>query len=120
MPDSRASSATRRRPRMRDVAAIARVSISTVSRVVNGLDVDPAMADRVRDAIQILGYQPHAAAGDLRRATPKSKTIGLIVADVGNPFFSVVQRGVEDVLGPRGIFIFAGSTDEQPERQRQL
>src|SRR4051794_27110124 len=120
MPDPPAAHSTARRPRMRDVAAIARVSVSTVSRVINGAAIDPVLEARVRDAIDVLGYQPHTAAGDLPPGRPKNRTVGLGVADGRNPFFSLVQRGVEDVLGQQGIFIFASSTDENPERQRQL
>jgi LacI family transcriptional regulator len=117
---STAFPAPRRRPKMRDVAALAGVSLSTVSRVVNGTPVDPVLAARVQEAIQILGYQPNAAASDLRRTTPKTTTVGLIVADVGNPFFSQAHRGVEEVLRTRGTLSFAASSDEEPERERRI
>src|SRR3954453_20365216 len=121
MPDSRAAPNSQpRRPKMRDVATLAKVSMSTVSRVVNGAPVDSAMERRVQEAIELLGYQPHIVAGDLRRASPRSRTVGFIVPDIGNPFFSTLQRGVEDVLRGHEIFLFATSTDESPTRQRKL
>ena len=121
MPDSSgAPNGQPRRPKMRDVATLAKVSMSTVSRVVNGAAVDAAMKQRVQEAIELLGYHPHVVAGDLRRANPRSKTVGFIVPDIGNPFFSTLQRGVEDILRGQEILLFASSTDESPERQRKL
>ncbi len=110
-----------RRATMKQVAALAGVSLSTVSRVVNG---DPAvradLAERVRRAVDALGYRHNAAASALRRADGLSSSIGLIVEDVANPFFSSVQRGIEDVARDRGVLTFAGSSDERPERERLL
>jgi LacI family transcriptional regulator len=110
-----------RRATMKQVAALAGVSLSTVSRVVND---DPAvhadLADRVRSAVEVLGYRHNVAASALRRADGLSASIGLIVEDVANPFFSCVQRGIEDVARDRGVLTFAGSSDEQPERERLL
>ena len=105
---------------MRDVAALAGVSLSTVSRVVNGRRVDERMEARVTDAIAVLGYRQNAAATSLRRADGLSASVGLIVEDVANPFFSAVHRGVEDVLRTRGMLTFAGSSDESSEREREL
>ena len=110
-----------RRATMKQVAALAGVSLSTVSRVVNE---DPAvradLAERVRGAVEALGYRHNATASALRRNDRLSASIGLIVEDVGNPFFSCVQRGVEEVARERGVLTFAGSSDEIPERERDL
>ena len=87
-----------RRPTMREVAAVAGVSLSTVSRVVNGGEgVRADLAVRVRDAVELLGYRHNLTASALRRADGSSASIGLIVEDVSNPFFGAVHRGVEDV-----------------------
>jgi LacI family transcriptional regulator len=106
---------------MKQVAALAEVSLSTVSRVVNG---DPKvageLAERVHRATAALGYRHNAAASALRRSDGLSASIGLIVEDVANPFFSAVQRGIEDVARGRGVLTFAGSSDELPERERDL
>jgi LacI family transcriptional regulator len=105
---------------MRDVARMAGVSLSTVSRVVNGQQVDAAMEARVRDAIAMLGYRTNVTASSLRRTAGGSASVGLVFEDVGNPFFSAIHRGVEDVLRTRGMLTFAGSSDEEPEREREL
>jgi LacI family transcriptional regulator len=105
---------------MRDVARVAGVSLSTVSRVVNGADVQEDLAARVHEAVQRLGYRRDHAASNLRRADRASGSIGLIFDDVSNPFFSAVQRGVEDVARERGVLAFAASSDADPGREREL
>lgn len=111
----------RRRPTMREVAALAGVSLSTVSRVVNGSPpVAPELAERVERAVEMLGYRHNFAAGTLRRTNGLSATIGLIFEDVSNPFFSAIHRGIEDVASIRSVLTFAGSSDEKPEKEREL
>jgi LacI family transcriptional regulator len=106
---------------MKDVASLAGVSLSTVSRVVSGnADVRPDLSRRVEDAVAVLGYRRDLTASTLRRTDRLSSTIGLIIEDVANPFFSAVHRGVEDVARARGVLTFAGSSDEDPEREREL
>ena len=110
-----------RRPTMREVAAVADVSLSTVSRVVNGgAGVRDDLAERVRDAVALLGYRHNLTASTLRRADRQSASIGLIFEDVSNPFFGAVHRGVEDVARERGVLTLVGSSDEEPEREREL
>jgi LacI family transcriptional regulator len=109
-----------RRPTMKDVANLAGVSLATVSRVVNGSDVRPDLALRVQDAVEVLGYRRDLMASTLRRNDRLSSTIGLIIEDVANPFFSAVHRGVEDVARSHGVLTFAGSSDEEPAREREL
>ena len=78
-------------PTLRDVAREARVSIMTVSRVINDVPgVGPITALRVLAAIEKLGYHPDFAARALRGRS--SRTIALMVADVSNPFYSVTLR----------------------------
>lgn len=106
---------------MRDVAALAGVSIKTVSRVVNG---EPTVAEdlveRVRVASAQLNFQPNLTASSLRRRDGKSSTIGLLVQDVANPFSAAIFRAVEDVATTAGVSVLAGSLDENPEREREL
>src|SRR5690349_21010890 len=101
-----------RRATMKQVAALAGVSLSTVSRVVNG---DPAvradLAERVQSAVQTLGYRHNAVASALRRSDRASASIALIADDVADPFFASVQRAVEDVARKRGVLTFAASSD---------
>ena len=106
---------------MRDVAALAQVSIKTVSRVINGEPgVTPQMADRVAAAIERLDYRHDFAASALRRTDRRSATIGMVLEDLANPFSAAVQRAVEDVARERGVLVLAGSSDEDIERERTL
>jgi LacI family transcriptional regulator len=104
---------------MRDVAREAQVSLKTVSRVVNGEPgVRPDTADRVRVAIEQLGFRPNALASALRRQ--RSGTIGLVIEDVANPFYSAITRAVEEHARARGLLVMAVSSDENAARERQL
>ena len=112
---------TARVPTMRDVAALARVSIKTVSRVVNQEPgVSPELADRVLDAVGLLGYRHNLTASSLRRADQKTATIGLLLEDISNPFSSALHRAIEEVARRRGTLVLAGSSDEDPDRQQEL
>ena len=109
------------RATMRDVAALAGVSIKTVSRVVNGApNVDAEMAGRVRRAVAQLNYRHNMTASNLRRGDHRSFMIGLMLEDVSNPYSSSIYRAVEDVARERGVGLLAGSLDENPERERDL
>ncbi len=113
--------APRVRPTMRDVAALANVSLKTVSRVVNQEPgVSPDLVLRVDQAAVQLDYRPNLAASSLRRTDGRTATIGLLLEDVGNPFSSTVHRAIEDAARARGIAVLASSLDEDPERERQL
>ena len=111
----------RARATMRDVAALAGVSVKTVSRVVNGeAGVSPVMAERVRRAARQLEFQLNLGARSLRRADGRTATIGLLLADVDNPFCSALHRAVENVARRRGVAVIAGSVDEDPAREQEL
>jgi LacI family transcriptional regulator, galactose operon repressor len=106
---------------MLDVAALAGVGLKTVSRVVNAEPgVSPALEARVRVAIEQLSYRRDANAATLRRLGRKTQTIGLVLEDVSNPFSSALHRAVEDAARERGVLVFAGSCDEDSEREREL
>ncbi len=109
------------RATMRDVAALAGVSVKTVSRVMNGeAGVTPAMAGKVRQAAERLDFHLNLGARSLRRADGRTATIGLILEDVANPYSSALHRAVEDVARGRGVVVLAGSLDEDPAREREL
>lgn len=109
------------RPTMKDVAALSGVSIKTVSRVVNGEPgVSPDVAERVLAATVKLDYRRDLSASSLRRGDGKSQSIGLLLEDVSNPFSSALHRAVEDVARKHGVVVFAGSVDEDPDRERDL
>jgi LacI family transcriptional regulator len=109
------------RSTMRDVAALAGVSLKTVSRVINGEPgVSATLSERVRNAARRLDFQPNLTASSLRRNDGKTKSIGLLVQDMANPFSSAMYRAVEDVARSHGVMVFAGSLDEDQVRERQL
>lgn len=106
---------------MRDVAALAKVSIKTVSRVVNGESgVSPRLARRVLAASERLSYKHNMTASTLRRADGRSATIGIVLEDISNPFSSALHRSIEDIAVLRGVLVLAGSSDEDGDRERQL
>jgi LacI family transcriptional regulator len=109
----------RGRPTMKDVAAHAGVGLKTVSRVVNnepGVAVEKA--DRVRRSIAELGFRRNDGARLLRKG--HTSTIGLIMEDVGDPFYSALARAAEDVARRHGALLLIGSSDEEPDREREL
>ncbi len=109
------------RATMRDVAALAGVSLKTVSRVVNGAPtVDADLAARVRRAAAQLNYRHNMTASNLRRGDRKSFMIGLMLEDISNPYSSIIYRAVEDAARERGVGVLAGSLDEDPAREREL
>jgi LacI family transcriptional regulator len=108
-------------PTMRDVARRAGVSLKTVSRVVNGeTTVAPDLAARVRAAVESLQYRPHIGASMLRRNDRRTRTIGVLLEDVSNPFSAAVHRAVEDEARRHGVHVLTGSLDEDPQREREL
>jgi LacI family transcriptional regulator len=107
------------RPTMRDVARHARVATKTVSRVVNGEPgVRPEMAKRVQRSITELGYRRNDSARLLRRG--QTASIGLILENIGDPFYATLSRAVEDVAARHDALLITGSSDEDPERERTL
>jgi LacI family transcriptional regulator len=108
------------RPTMRHVAERAGVSLKTVSRVINEeASVAPHTAARVTEAIAELGFRRNDLARSLRRGST-SATVGLVIEDLANPFYSAVAQAVENVARPRGYMLITGSCEEDPEREREL
>lgn len=109
------------RPTIRDVAALARVGLKTVSRVINGEPgVSLELQKRVTHAIEQLGYSPNLAASSLRRTDGKTATVGTVLENVANPFSAAVQRAVEDVAREHGVLVYASSAEEEGARERAL
>lgn len=101
---------------IRDVAERAGVSVGTVSNVLNdSARVSPEAAARVRAAIDELGYVRNDAARQLRAG--RSTTVGLVVLDVRNPFFTDVARGAEDEAARAGLSVILGNSDEDAARE---
>jgi LacI family transcriptional regulator len=106
---------------MRDVAALANVSIKTVSRVVNQEPgVSAEVTARVQEAIRLLGYQHNTTASNLRRNNQRTLTIGLLLDDVANPFMSALHRAIEEVAHRHDTLVFAVSSDQQAAREDRL
>lgn len=104
---------------MRDVAERAGVSIKTVSRVVNEQgEITEATRQKVLTVIDELSYRPNLLARGL--VTQRTHTVGLVIGDITNPFFSEVARGVQDVARTEGYNIFLANTDALPEDERKV
>ncbi len=99
-----------------DVARVAGVSSATVSRVLNNHPaVKLATRERVMKAVQDLDYQVNLLASALN--TGQTRTIGLIVPDIANPFFAEIARGAEECAAERAFNIVMCNTHEQVERE---
>ncbi|GAB3803921.1 LacI family DNA-binding transcriptional regulator [Humibacter antri] len=107
------------RPTMRDVADRAGVGVVTVSRVVNGeRNVGDATATRVHAAIDELGYQRDEIARSLRPGQ-NSRTVGLVLGDLTNPFYPAIAKGVASQLKTAGYAVLLSSADEDADAERQ-
>ncbi|MGQ7297542.1 LacI family DNA-binding transcriptional regulator [Quadrisphaera sp. KR29] len=106
---------------MREVAALAGVSLKTVSRVVNDEPgVAPAVRERVRTAVQQLDYRHHRGASDLRRRERRGGVVGVLVQDVANDFSAQLLRAIEDRARQHELVVLAASLDEDPDRERAV
>lgn len=103
---------------MNDVAKAAGVSRQTVSRVINDRgEISPDTRQRVLEVIQHLGYYPNRAARGL--VIQRTNTMGLVIPDITNPFFSEVARGVQDLARAKDHNVIMSSTDEKPAETLQ-
>ncbi len=101
---------------VRDVAEAAGVSVGTVSNVLNHPEkVSPETVDRVRATITELGFVRNDAARQLRAG--RSRTIGLVVLDLRNPFFTEVARGAEQRAAERGLSVLVANSDDDTARE---
>jgi LacI family transcriptional regulator len=108
---------TQRKVSLKDVAKKVGVSVALVSYVVNGKEgsrVKPELAEVIRQAVKDLNYQPDQVARSLRLGT--TKTIGLIVADVSNPFFGKLARIIQDEASRFGYTVVFGNSDENIDK----
>ncbi len=106
---------------MREVAALAEVSVKTVSRVVNGEpNVSPQVRERVEAAIARLGYRPNMAASNLRRTDSRTGLIGALLQDLSNAFSSSLLRAIEDAAREHRTGVLAASHDENVAREVEL
>lgn len=102
--------------KIKDVAKEAGVSTATVSRVLAQKPyVTAGVQARVMAAVDKLGYRPNRVARSLR--AQQSNTIGLIVSDIRNPYFTAVSRAVEDTAYLHGYAVFLCNSDEEPDKE---
>jgi len=101
---------------IQDVAARAKVSIATVSRVLNESDhkVRPQTRARVLAAVRKLNYRPNALARGL--LMKRTMTIGVIIPDISNPYYAEIVRGIQDVADEKGYNILLQNTDRKQAR----
>ncbi len=107
----------RKRVTLRDVAQIASVSEKTVSNVINNWPyISLETRERVKRAMVETGYRPSQVARSL--VTGRTHSIGIVVPDISNPFFSTAFRGCEDKLNGHQYSVFLCNTDEDLEREK--
>lgn len=101
---------------IKDVAREAHVSVGTVSAVFNGkTSIKPENVLKVREAAQRLGYKPNYAWRMLK--TGKTKTVGLIIPNISNPFYPEFTRGAEDTAYKGGMTLFQCNSDSNPDKE---
>ncbi|HHU19232.1 MAG TPA: catabolite control protein A [Bacilli bacterium] len=102
-----------------DVAREANVSMATVSRVVNGNpNVKPATRKKVLKTIEELGYRPNAVARGL--ASKRTTTVGVIIPDISNMFFSELARGIDDIANMYKYNIILSNSDQNIDKEIKL
>ena len=107
---------------LKDIAHAAGVSTALVSYVLSGKEkeyrVGPAMASKIKTIAKEMNYQPNLLAKGLRSG--KTHTIGLIIADISNPFFANIAREIEDEAEKNGYTVIIGSSDENAGKSWNL
>ena len=104
---------------IQDVAALARVSATTVSRYLNNrLELPEETAGRINAAIKQLDYRPNVLAK--RLSLGRSEAIGVLTPDIGNPFFAELAAAIEDEAERHGYTVFMNSTGGNPAREAAL
>lgn len=101
------------------VAEVAGVSVATVSRVMNGVTtVDPSLAERVRAVARQLDYRPNAVAQGLARGT--LRTLGVVVPDLGNPYFHQILKSIEANARPRDYRVLVADSNDDPGQEIEI
>ncbi len=101
---------------LEDVAKHAKLSVATTGRALGGYGrVSVATKAKAQQAAQELNYHPNAIARGMK--AQRTHTIGLIVGNILNPFFSIIVRAVEDTVSRQGFNVIVCNTDEDPEKE---
>lgn len=116
----RKSPETPAHPTLVHVAAAAGVSIKTASRVFAGSDkVSQATADKVRQAAALIGYHSNVLARELRVGA-LSSLMGMVVSDLGNPYYAAMAAAVADALDEAGVELMITTSHDDPAKERRL
>ena len=106
-------------PTIKDVARHASVSLSTVSKVINHTKrFSPAVEARVWEAVQHLKFTPNPVAQSM--ITGRTNTIGVVILDIGNPYFASIVKGASQMAAKHGFTVLLGDADESADREQQL
>lgn len=112
----------KKRVSLKDIADKVGVSVTLVSFVVNGKEkegrVGKEIAQKIREVAKSMNYQPNYIARSLRNKN--TQTIGLIVADISNPFFANLARIIEDEATSFNYIVIIGSSDEDPNKMKNI
>lgn len=102
---------------LKDIAQMAGVSTATVSKVINGKDKDigAKTIERIKAIVEELDYRPNSLARSMK--TKITRTIGLIIPDVRNPFFTDLARGAEDCANERGYSLLFCNSDDNLSKE---
>ena len=104
---------------IKEVAAHAGMSITTVSRALNNnYPVSAEAREKIERAVSELGYRPNLVARSLK--SNNTGIIGLVVADISNRFFMKAARKLEDVVSAQGYQIIYASSDGNVEKEHQI
>lgn len=104
-------------PTIKEVARKARVSVGTVSNVITGsIPVSKQLKDRVLEVIQQLDYHPDHVARSLK--IRQTRTLGLVISDITDPYFPQVMRGAEDAASQANYILITFNSDDQPQREQ--
>src|SRR5438874_12109290 len=104
---------------MRQVAAHARVSLKTVSRVINAESVvSPTLRSRVQASVEHVGYRRNLQASSLTRTDSRSATIGLLLRDAANALSAPLSNEVEPTALNRGVLLFTRSSHDDEQHAR--
>jgi LacI family transcriptional regulator len=111
----------KRRATLKDIAKVAGVHLSTVSRALNPQTqrrLTPEVVADIRRISRELNYRPNAAAHSLR--TNRTRTVGVVVPDITNPVFPPIIRGIEDALAKRGYLAVLANTDGRLVQEAEI
>ncbi len=105
-----------KRASIKDIARLANVSHSTVSRALSGSTlISPETTDRIRRIAEVSGYRPSAAARSL--VTSRSATIGVVVTTIADPFAAEVVLGIEDAANHHDYSVILANSNAEPDRE---